>query len=521
MDTEKKEMREREISLIDLFAEILLHWRGMLLSALLGAVLLGAFGYMRSMQSAKVQNRMLEEQRYAAEQQKEMSEEELENSWDPNRVLMESNLSETQLASVNTAIVYKERYEEKLNYQNNSPLMQLDPFHVQRTDLTFLIQTDDNNNACMIKNIYNDFLKSTSLFEYVQEQCNIAEGVDELIRLGTSGDGIIQQTSMTEDGERQSTNVNLQVIQERESNVLSVQIIHNDADTCQSMADAVVSYVRQQRQELVGIVGNHEVVLLNRSQGNVSDLDVAYLQKTCANDLYLMQNMLNVMTAGFSAEQLKYYNYMLQARQNSNEQDNSGGNATIWAPPGLSAKYIVLGAILFAFAYVAMIFIKYIFNNKIRSTDNFQGLYSIPQLGTVTVSDRKRFLGVIDRWILQLRYHNQRRFTPEESVNLAIVAVKMEAKKRNLKQIYLVGCNLSGTAGQVCDRIKTALGEEQIEVISLNNVLYDAEAMGKLENAEAAVLVETSGATLYDEIVQEMQLLIRQNIVILGGIVVE
>ena len=74
MDTEKKEIREREISLIDLFAEILLHWRGILISALLGAVLLGGFGYVRSLQSAKVKNKMLEEQRYAVEQQKEMTE---------------------------------------------------------------------------------------------------------------------------------------------------------------------------------------------------------------------------------------------------------------------------------------------------------------------------------------------------------------------------------------------------------------------------------------------------------------
>lgn len=500
MDTENKEIREREISLIDLFAEIMLRWRGVLISALLGAVLLGAFGYVRSLQSAKVQNRMLEEQRYAAEQQKEMTEEELENIWETNRVLMENRLNETQLASVNTALVYKECYEEKLNYQENSPLMQLDPFHVQRTDLTFLIQTNDISDACMIRDIYKELLLSSSLYEFVQEKCNIADGVEELIFFKRPENSVLQ---------------------ENETNILCVQLIHEDIEICRLMADAVLNYVQQQYQELETTVGQHKTILLNRSQGEVADTYVANLQKTCANDLYSMQNVLNVLTASFSAEQLEYYNFMLEARQTLNEQESFAGNATVWATPSLSVKYIVLGVILFAFAYVAMVFVTYIFNNKIRSTDNFQGLYSIPQLGTVTVSDRKRFLGVIDRWILQLRYHNQRRFTPEESVNLAIVAVKMEAKKRNLRRIYLVGCNLSGTAGQVCERIKTALEEEQIEVISLNNVLYDAEAMGKLENAEAAVLVETSGATLYDEIVQEMQLLIRQNIVILGGIVVE
>ena len=500
MDTEKKEIREREISLIDLFAEILLHWRGMLLSALLGAVLLGAFGYMRSMQSAKVQNRMLEEQRYAAEQQKEMTEEELENIWETNRVLMENRLNETQLASVNTALVYKECYEEKLNYQENSPLMQLDPFHVQRTDLTFLIQTNDISDACMIRDIYKELLLSSSLYEFVQEKCNIADGVEELIFFKRPENSVLQ---------------------ENETNILCVQLIHEDIEICRLMADAVLNYVQQQYQELETTVGQHKTILLNRSQGEVADTYVANLQKTCASDLYSMQSVLNVLTASFSAEQLEYYNFMLEARQNSNEQESFADNATVWATPNLSVKYIVLGAVLFAFAYVAMVFVNYIFNNKIRSIDNFQGLYSIPQLGDVTMSGRKRFLGVIDRWILKMRYHGRRRFSPEEAVGLTIMAVKMEAQKHNVKNVYLIGCNLVGAAEQVCTQIKSALAKEQIDVCVLNNVLYDAEAMGRLESAEAAVLVETAGVTMYDEITQELQLLNRQKIEVLGGIVVE
>ena len=78
-----------------------------------------------------------------------------------------------------------------------------------------------------------------------------------------------------------------------------------------------------------------------------------------------------------------------------------------------------------------------------------------------------------------------------------------------------------GAAEQVCTQIKSALAKEQIDVCVLNNVLYDAEAMGRLESAEAAVLVETAGVTMYDEITQELQLLNRQKIEVLGGIVVE
>ena len=44
----KEKMKEREIDLLDMIADILSHWRGLLIAIVLGAVLLGAFSYTRS-----------------------------------------------------------------------------------------------------------------------------------------------------------------------------------------------------------------------------------------------------------------------------------------------------------------------------------------------------------------------------------------------------------------------------------------------------------------------------------------
>lgn len=505
MDTEKKEIREREISLIDLFAEILLHWRGILISALLGAVLLGGFGYVRSLQSAKVKNKMLEEQRYAVEQQKEMTEEELENIWETNRVLIENRLSEVQLADIRTALRYKDCYEDKLYYYENSLLMHFDPFHIQQVDMTFMVRTEDDC-AYMAKDVYRDLLKNASFYMYVQDQCNIESGVDELIELISN---------------------NQQPLQESKASVFSLRIIHDDADTSRAIADAVVDYIQQQNKKLNSLIGNHEVILVNRSQGEILNNDVANKQKDCVSDLYSIQNVFNTIRKGFKDEQLTYYDYLCEKseemtmgdEQSSPQKTESAEPVPV--KPVLNIKYLVLGMFGFAFLYVLIIFIVYIFNNKIRITDSFQEMYSIVHLGRITAPERKRFLGIIDRWILKMRYHGRRRFSPEEAVGLTTMAAKMEAKKHNVKNVYLIGCNLVGAAEQVCTQIKSALAKEQIDVFVLSNVLYDAEAMGRLESAEAAVLVETAGVTMYDEITQELQLLNRQKVEILGGIVVE
>ena len=58
-------------------------------------------------------------------------------------------------------------------------------------------------------------------------------------------------------------------------------------------------------------------------------------------------------------------------------------------------------------------------------------------------------------------------------------------------------------------------------MVVAENILYNAENLKKLENAQGAVLIETVGQTMYTEILQELQLLDRQQITILGGITVE
>jgi hypothetical protein len=106
-------------------------------------------------------------------------------------------------------------------------------------------------------------------------------------------------------------------------------------------------------------------------------------------------------------------------------------------------------------------------------------------------------------------------------MELAVAAVKIAVVKNSLDHVCLMGCNLAEGAGNVCESIKQALEKEDIAVTILDNVLYNAEAMEKLENEKGVVLVEKAGSTLYDEVAKEIELLTRQDIAVLGGIVVE
>ena len=160
----------------------------------------------------------------------------------------------------------------------------------------------------------------------------------------------------------------------------------------------------------------------------------------------------------------------------------------------------------------------YIFNGKLRASDELQNLYHIPQMGLIVKDSKKKLLP--DKWVDNLRNHGKRKFTPAQSMELAVAAVKIAAVKNGLDYVCLMGCNLAEGADNVCESIKQALEKEQIAVTILDNVLYNAEAMEKLENEKGVVLVEKAGSTLYNEVAKEIELLTRQDIAVLGGIVV-
>lgn len=256
---------------------------------------------------------------------------------------------------------------------------------------------------------------------------------------------------------------------------------------------------------------------MNEKEINLSDLLVEMLLHW---RLMLVMMLVGGVLLGSFGYLRSWQSFWAQSQVDKQEEASEEEAALPLPQP--SGKDVMLGVVLAVFLYAFLIFVKYMFNKRLRDIDSFQSLYRIPQLGTVlSAAPKKHTKGEkIDQWILQLRYQNKRKNTVEESIHLAAVAVKLAAKKQELEQVCLVGCNVAGVAQETCESIRTFLAKEQIEAVMLNNVLYDAETMEELEHAQGVVLVETAGSTLYEEIKEELDLLSRQNVCVLGGIIV-
>lgn len=491
-------MQTREIDLFDMIADVLSHWRGLIVALVLGAVLLGGFSYMKSLRT--VQN----------VQQPETVVQE-ETTVEERLTRLEQSLDDKSRATVLTVVDDEKEYDLKKTYSENSIYMQLNPLQTVRTELIYQVQTADANKDGQLGALYTSLLNNVGLYDWVAQQTGVEAGyVGELISAETVSSLTIQ--SKTE---------KLQQEMSLGTNCVKVSILQSDAEACQKLTEAVKDYISEEQKQLNNALGQHALVLVSETTGSVMNKDLMDEQIKCRNEIASLQSTIATAKADFTEEQKQYYELLTWEEAEHSEQpaQNVTAEENPVPTPAVSKKYVLLGAVLFAFVYAVVICMVYIFNTRLRESDELQSLYGIPQIGLVVrESGRKVFL---DKWVDSLRHYGKRKFTAEQSMELAFAAIKIAAVKNGLNNICLMGCNMSAGADKVCESLKAALEKEQISVSVLDNVLYDAEAMEKMDAMQGAILVEKAGSTLYNEVAGELELLKRQDIRVLGGIIVE
>lgn len=510
-------MQEREINLFDLIVEILLRWRMFIVWMLCGAVLLGGFSYIRTWQSANTQAAQVEEAKRKLEEETSEDVQAEQDSVDPELVRWAAGLlSDTQLCNVENVVSYEKLYLNQRAYQKQSVLMQLDADNIYQAEITYYVLSESMEKSYSIEKAYEDIVQGGELVQYVADQLNMFSSVvSEVITL---------RSSERDWNDERDTIINLEA---RDGFTLVIK--HYDEQACQEIAQAVLRFVEGKYREMVQAFGEYEITAINQSFAIISDQNIASYQKYVLDDIMSMQETIEKRKTGFSDNEWQYYDIMtngeitgLDSLGTVLQSPDAIVRRGVTVTPGVSVKYIALGMIFAVFCYTFYIFIVFIFNTKIRTTESLQQLYSIPQLGLIPDGGKKKkFMGVIDEWILSLKNWNKRKFSEEEAIKLASVAVKLNVEREALNSVYLIGCDLKDRTVFVCEQLIESLERDNIQVSVLNNVLYDAQAMSNLENAKGVVLVERVGSTLYDEINQELELLNRQGIKVLGGIIVE
>lgn len=490
-----KEMKEREISLLQLLTELLLEWRAILIWMAAGAVLAGAFSFVRTYQISEHVSGGQEQTtgEYAAEAQKEAD------------ILsdLKEQLTDMQLQNVNYVAACEKIFQEKLDHMQDSVVMQLDPKKVQHTEMTFYVDAAQTNRACDMEKVYEDLIQSVEFEQYAADCVpeETAARIGGIISLSRGSDDLKEGT-----------------------NTFQIRMIHYDKKVLRQIADAAVSFLEKKQEQVVRAMGAHEIVIVSRSETASADMEILDKQRELLENQASMERTILQYKDAFTPEEQNYYDYMTQTKAGSGKEDENRQQSLGHAGMGIgniSKKYVALGMVLAVFLYLFVFFIRYACSNRLGALDSLRELYGIPQLGTVPqpAKGRKPF-AFIDRWILSFQPGGSQRFTKDEALCLSVAAIKIAAAKKEDGKMLLVGCGLAGQALQDCETIREKLAQEGIQAEVADNALYDEQALRSLEGAGAAVLVVCARSAFYSEIVTELELLRRQEIDILGGIVI-
>lgn len=472
-------MKEREIRLNDFLLELLVHWRVLILMVLVGGILFCGMSFIRfSLATA------------------DQGEDQIASLTE-----LEKTLRPEQKTVVKSVLVNEEYYQLRLNYINNAALMRINPDQAPRIELILGI-TGAEDSSVNLSNIYEELLSTSELDSYVSERVEgiSVQDMNELAIVARYGSTSVMEKTRT----------------------IHVVINSPDKETGESITDAVISYVNDKVPIVQKSFGPHEVIVLNRSYVELDNNDIRVAQRTARSEIISLEESLENSRNGWTDDVVQYYELLSGKEFEQGSGEDVAEEAQTKIPLSYRIKYIMIGIVFATFLYVFWVFMTFVLNKKLRYMDDFSGLFEVSLLGHIPDKKAKaKAFGFVDKWIESLICKNRKSFTTEEAVHLAMVAVAMTAKKNGLNSVSYIGCNLSDDAVALYKDLEQGLKERDIQPEFLNNILYDAEAMEKLNRVTAAVLVEKAGVTLYSEVDQELQLLKRQGIPVLGLIVLK
>lgn len=240
--------------------------------------------------------------------------------------------------------------------------MQLNPLNIAQTELVYRIQAEDESLAQRLGTVYENIVDSVGLYDWAEQQTGIdAAYAAELISVNTKLE-IFEKKDVQNVG---IGNDSLKVTG-------SSRRMKRPADSWQLQLS---SYIEQQ-QNLAKELGNHELVLLSETSGKTISTDVMDRQIDYGDQVSDLRARIASAKAGFTADQQQYYDLLTWEEETKEDEVDQEDTTTevqpVLASPSVSKKYVLLGAVLFAFVYTGILFLAYIFNSKIVYPMNYR-----------------------------------------------------------------------------------------------------------------------------------------------------
>ncbi len=507
----QEEMRAketREIYLIDLIIETLLHWRGLIIAIIIGGLLLGGYSMYKSYNA---HNTAVAQKEQADKEKEQMSTgnididrkiEDLQKQADS----LSEKLTDKNRANVDSALLYADQIDQTEAYFDSSILMNADLSNLPTGDIVVSIIAD----ADIRENLYASYeklLSSTELYDCVAKNCGYGSEISELIIIGAKNTYNWKSTTVNVDTD------------EKEDDIL-IRCYGESIEKCEKIVAEVREYIESKAVDIRTRIGKHELLI---SAGSVTELcyeDLLNLRNQKRTNLINYKTSFGNISNAFTAEEKQLFELKRTISQEKMLRKAIEEKKIDIPSVGVSKKQLAIGMVGGLFVYAAIICLAYIFSQKIKDSDDFTTTFGTRQLGKVYgTREFKKPLGFIDRWIYSFKRHGRRKIDNAEACDIIATNTALTAEKAEIGKLGIIcASGVDNTDGKIVGKLDAALKKEGIESKVLPNILYSNEEAYSLKDMDAVVLVATPEKSKYNEVWDVIEVLENRKIKILGGI---
>ncbi len=437
---------EKEIDLRDLFFHLCYRWRSILIAALVGAILLGAFQFVRVTLVHKEGKQTKEEKQYEID---------LQNYQDSVRNTKNGIRTNNKLI------------KEKNDYLDESIYMQLDSQNVWTASKRFYIKMDQSvldalpesaqeDPADYVASVYTSTLKSKLDAGEMEALLGTSrrEYIDELVSIGA----------------------------DNASNTITIYVVGADEETVTRQMDYFVNRLETVSQPMAQEVGAHTLSLVNENIVSATD-----------NNLSTKQEEINKQILDWQ-EALKEQRETLNDLEEEEEPKAPGMHLVRFSVIGF-----LLGTILLAGIYT----VKYVLGGQLHGGRELTERYNLPVYGDYAKSRARRPGKGLDK--LFEKWEFKHALTDAEAVTGGVAALLGERFAG--KKVLLTGTVSDQKLAEFAGSLQKKLGNA-CQIKASGDLPVNATAIAAAKDADAVILVEEKYASRLADVERAAEMLV-------------
>lgn len=500
--------REETIDLLKLGAYLLSKWRLLFIYMMVFAVLGGAYGYISSYKNAEAVKAELEKPK------DKMS-----------YAQYEEGLTKTEIEEVKAAVDdykrYKKIYEEDKTYYDSSMKMRLDAKAVPTYQVSYLVRGNTKKEE-IIKICKNTLIDDglcqsiigktgwTAEAGYVKELISF-NNYDETREIKITG----EDTDFTESVERSKG--------EQNSEVLSIKITADSKENCVSIKEAIDDRLSVIAEDIKETMGQFQITEVADRFALETDQTLLMEQQLFVEEMNRIGAQMRELKGALSEGQKKYF-LVLTDETFQIEEQKEGMDASVLIPEVriINGKYVLLGAFLGLVIIGMYLTAKFVLSGQMHMEEVITDGTKSPVLGTfATDKQGKGLAGKIDCWLNHCFKRKAFVYSNEEKLDMICASVRIAIEKNQLQKIHLCSAAHTEETKTLLAALYRRFQKMGITFTTGNSVVWNPDSLEKLAEANGVVFVEQMGVSLVKDIYIEANLSRKNNVQIIGFVVID